>query len=362
MLLTIALLTVLSIIISFFTVPFTIKLAEKLKLVDDADKRPHPAHTHLGKIPRAGGIPVFLGIFLPILLFLKINTPITGIFLGSLILVLTGIWDDKKHRSPYIRFLFNCFAAIAVIATGVSIPYITNPLGGIIHFDLVNVSFSLMGNNITVMPGQILALLWIVWTTNIIGWSGGVDGQLPGFVGISAIVIGLLSLRYIADPNQYYVTALSFLTAGAFLGFLPWNFFPQKIMPGYGGKTLAGFMLATLSILSFAKFGTALLVLAVPMTDAAFIFGRRLLTKKSPVAASSGHLHHHLLNLGWGKRRIAFFYWSISLIAGFAALVLSPRQKLFAALLIVMLIFSFILWINFFRKLPEKKQNGTGFF
>ena len=42
-------------------------------------------------------------------------------------------------------------------------------------------------------------------------------------------------------------------------------------MPGYGGKTLAGFMLATLSILSYTKFGTALLVLAVPMTDAAFI-------------------------------------------------------------------------------------------
>ena len=362
MIFTFILLTVISFLISLFTVPITIKLAKKFKLIDDIKIRPHPAHTHLGKIPRAGGVPIFFGIFIPILLFMKINTPIIGILVGSLILVATGLWDDRKHRSPYTRFLFNCLAAIFVIAAGVSIPYITNPIGGVIHFDNLGITFPLFGNDITIQLAHLLALLWIVWTTNIIGWSGGVDGQLPGFVGISAVVIGLLSLRYIEDPNQYFVTALSFLTAGAFLGFLPWNFFPQKIMPGYGGKTLAGFMLATLSILSYTKFGTALLVLAVPMTDAAFILLRRVLTKKSPVKASSGHLHHHLLKLGWGKRRIAVFYWIISLLAGFLALVLSPKMKLFAALLIVMLIFSFILWINFFRKLPEKSSNGNSYF
>jgi len=353
MLTTIIILSVISFVISFISVPLTIRFAKKYKLIDDVKKRPHPAHTHLGRIPRAGGIPLLLGIFLPILIFLKINISITGIFAGSLILVLTGLWDDRRDRSAYVRFFINCLAALVVITSGISIPYITNPLGGVIHFDTFNLSFWILGNQITIMPAHILALLWIVWTTNIIGWSGGVDGQLPGFVAISAIVIGLLSLRYIADPNQYYVTALSFLTAGAFLGFLPWNYYPQKIMPGYGGKTLAGFMLATLSILSYSKFGTALLVLAVPMTDAAFILVRRILSKKSPVKASSGHLHHHLLKLGWGKRRIAFFYWGISLIAGIFALVLSPKIKLFAALLIMMLIFSFILWINFFKKLPE---------
>jgi len=352
---TIIYLTVISFLISFLSVPLTIRFAKKYKLIDDVKKRPHPAHTHSGSIPRAGGIPLFMGIFLPILIFLKINIPIMGIFAGSLILVLTGLWDDKRDRSPFIRFFINCLAALVVITSGVSIPYMTNPLGGVIHFDSINFSFSLAGNEISVMPAHILALLWIVWTTNIIGWSGGVDGQLPGFVAICAVVIGVLSLRYIADPNQYYVTAVSFLTAGSFLGFLPWNFFPQKIMPGYGGKTLAGFMLATLAVLSYAKFGTALLVLAVPMTDAAFILVRRILTKKSPVAASSGHLHHHLLKLGWGKRRIAFFYWGISLIAGLLALILSPKMKFFAALLIIILIFSFILWINFIKKFPEKR-------
>lgn len=324
----------------------TVLLARKFGLTTDRRKRKHPAHTHRGVIPRGGGLPIFLGIALPVLFLLKLNPQNLGILTGGLILVLVGLWDDKKDRSPYVRFFINCLAAVIVILFGVSIPYITNPLGGVIHFSDINF--------IIPLP-FLLAFLWIVWTTNIIGWSGGVDGQLPGFVGISAVVIGLLSLRFIGDPNQFFVTAVSFITAGAFLGFLPWNFYPQKIMPGYGGKTLAGFMLAVLSALSFAKFGTALLVLAVPMSDAVFVFISRLIKKQSPFMASGEHLHHHLLNIGWSKRKIALFYWGISLIAGLIALALNPRQKLFAVLLVFMLIFIFILWINFFQKL---KKNG----
>ena len=359
MILTFVFLTIFAFLISFSVVPVTIKLAKKFKLVDNIKNRPHPAHTHRGIIPRAGGIPIFLGILLPIIFFLKINTPMAGILAGSLVLVLTGLWDDRHDRSPYIRFILNCLAAVLVIISGVSIPYVTNPFGGIILFDAFKIPISFFGTEYILTPSYLLALIWIVWMTNIIGWSGGVDGQLPGFVSISAVVIGLLSLRYVADPNQYFVSALSFITAGAFLGFLPWNFYPQKIMPGYGGKTLAGFLLSVLAILSYSKFGTALLVLAVPMTDAAFIFGRRILSGASPVKASYGHLHHHLLSLGWGKRRIAVFYWGISLMAGLLALNLSPKQKLFAVLLIVIIIFSFIIWVNFLRRLPEKMQNGS---
>ena len=274
--------------------------------------------------------------------------------MGSAVLTLTGLWDDKKDRSPYIRFLINCFAAFLVITAGIGIPYITNPFGGILSLNNWNVSLNFLGQHAIFVWSPIFAFIWIVWLTNISGWSGGVDGQLPGFVSISAFVIGLLSLRYaITDPAQIPVVYLSFLTAGAFLGFLPWNFYPQKIMPGYGGKTLAGFMLAILSILAFSKLGTALLVLAVPMTDAVFMFIRRLLSGRSPVWATSGHLHHHLLGLGWEKRKVAIFYWMISAAAGIAALVLNSQQKVFIAVLIIVLVVGLILWVNLIRKLPS---------
>lgn len=352
MLETIFFLVLISALITYLSVGPTIKFAHKYGLLDNPKLRSHPAHTHKGIIPRAGGIPILLGIMLPVIVMCSLNIQLIGILLALITLVIVGICDDKKDRSPYIRLLTNSLIAILIIGCGISIPYITNPFGGILSLDYWKLNVNIFEFNFPVVIwADIITFLWIVWMTNIIGWSGGVDGQLPGFVAISAMVIGLLSLRFAKnDPGQIQVTYLSFITAGAFLGFLPWNFFPQKIMPGYGGKTLAGFMLAILSILSFSKLGTAILVLAVPMTDASFMFIRRIISGKSPVWATSQHLHHHLLSLGWGRRKIALFYWMISAVAGIIALFLNSRQKIFAAVLILVLLFGFILWINSFAK------------
>lgn len=341
--------------ISLAITPVIITLAKIFKLVDNPEKRPHPAHTHKKIIPRAGGLSLFFGIFVPMMFFLPLPKSFTGIFIGAIILIAVGLWDDRKDRSPYIRFITNCIAAAVAIGFGVGIPYLTNPFGGVIHLDLVRFNFDIFGNHSILFWADLFALVWIVWTTNIVGWSGGVDGQLPGIVTIAAFVIGLLSLRFVNDdPRQLYVAYLSFATAGAYLGFLPWNFYPQKIMPGYGGKTLAGFMLAILSILSFSKLGTGLLVLAIPMIDACFIFVRRICQKQSPMKATSGHLHHHLLSMGWGRRRISIFYWIISAITGIIALTTNSKQKAFAVILVLVVVAMFILWINYWLKLSQK--------
>lgn len=351
-----------SFLISLVSTPVVIRVAYRLGLVDDPSIRYHPGQVHKKAVPRAGGISIFLGLFIPIFLFLTTNTLILTILASCLILLAVGIWDDIKDRSPYIRLTTNLIAACLVVSQGVTIPYITNPLGGVIKLDSIVFKLNILGNSLTVaFFSTVLALLWIVWVTNIVGWSGGVDGQLPGFVSISAIVIGILSLRYsLDDPSQLFVTYLSFATAGSFLGFLPWNFHPQKIMPGYGGKTIAGFMLAVLSILSFAKLGTAILVLALPLTDACFIFVKRLLSGKSPVWAGSEHLHHHLLALNISKKKIAYYYWLISAFAGVLALTLNSKQKFFAAVLILVVISGFIVSINRIKKTNQIKKLKRG--
>ncbi|OGG00171.1 hypothetical protein A2Y99_02435 [Candidatus Gottesmanbacteria bacterium RBG_13_37_7] len=359
MLITILLLIVISSVISYCLTPLIIVLAKKYNLVDNPKIRPHPAHTHQGVIPRAGGVSLFLGIFIPALFFLQFNTQLVSIFIGCLLIVLMGLWDDKKHRSPYIRLFINAAIVLLIILSGITPPYITNPLGGILHLDKYFWSINIWENSFVFYPfSSIVAFIWIYWTMNIVGWSGGVDGQLPGFVAITSFFIGILSLRFAAqDQNQLQVTYLSFLTAGSFLGFLPWNFFPQKIMPGYGGKTLAGFILAIISTLSFSKLGTATLILAIPMADAAFMLIKRILSGKSPLFATSNHLHHHLLKLGWGKKKIAIFYWVISAIAGIIAISVNSQQKIFVGILALVVISGFILWINLLKKIPV---NNTG--
>ena len=341
--------------------PLVIRLAKKYKLVDDPRTRYHPAHTHKGIIPRAGGLAIGAGFIAAVLLFIPMTKITIGILIGSVVLITVGLFDDRRDVSPYIRLATNALAALIVVFAGVGIPYITNPAGGVLHLDTLRLTFQFFGPHSVVVWADVFAFLWIMWTMNIIGWSAGVDGQMPGFVGISALVLGLLSLRFaLSDPSQLSVTILAFIVAGAFIGFLPWNFFPQKIMPGYGGKTLAGFLLAILGILSYGKVGTALLVLGIPTMDALYTLLRRIGAKRSPVLADRGHLHHRLLDLGWGKRKVALFYWTLSAILGAIALTVTSAQKVFVLLLVAVALGGFLLWVAFFSQFSEPQDPDNG--
>jgi UDP-GlcNAc:undecaprenyl-phosphate GlcNAc-1-phosphate transferase len=142
------------------------------------------------------------------------------------------------------------------------------------------------------------------------------------------------------------------------LGYLPFSVFPQKTMPGYGGTSFAGFMLATLAILSTTKVGTALVVLGVPLIDAVYVGTRRILEKKSPFRGDNKHLHHRLLELGWSKRSIALFYWVVTAILGFVALNLNSSQKLITMLVISIGLGGFLIWISFGRFLKQPDQDN----
>lgn len=338
--------------------PFVIRLAQWSNLVDDQSKRFHPAHTHTGIIPRAGGLALYIGIIVMLFLSIGISKQIVGIVSGATILLIVGIIDDKRDINPYIRIFSNVLAAACVVFGGISIPFVTNPFTGtIIHLDTWRISFEFFGTHSILPLANIVALVWIVWTMNIVGWSSGVDGQLPGFVAIASTVLGLLSLRFLSeDPNQLTVIKIALATSGAYLGFLPWNFYPQKIMPGYSGKTLAGFMLATIAIMAQAKVGTAILVLGIPMLDAVFTVGRRFLTHRSPVWADRGHLHHRLLDMGWGRRRIAVFYWLLSIILGGVALAVSAKQKLFVVILVTVWLIGLMMWGKVISSMGEKQR------
>src|SRR3990172_9371574 len=242
--------------------------------------------------------------------------------------------------------MLNILISATVVGFGLGIPYISNPFGGVIRLDQWKLSFDLFGNHSVLVLADILAIIWLTWIMNMVNWSKGVDGQLPGFVAITAFFLGLLSQRFTAhDISAQTVTLLSFIVAGAFLGFLPFNFFPQKIMPGYGGGSLAGFLLGILSILSFGKIGTAVLIMSVPLIDAVYTIIRRIARKKSIFKADWGHFHHRLLEIGWGKRRVAIFYWLISLILGISSLFLKGVEKLIAFITtgIILLVFMLII-------------------
>ncbi len=331
-----------SFLIALITTPLAIKIAWRFKLVDDPQKRKHPAHLYKRVIPRAGGIPVYLALLLASLIFLPLDQHLIGILAGATIMIVIGLLDDRFDLNPYLRLVACFLAAGLVVSSGIGITFITNPFNGILT----------LGPVLAVVFG----LFWIASLSNIVNWAKGFDGQLPGIVVIASLTIALMAMKFSADITQWPVAILASITAGAYLGFLPFNFYPQKIMPGYGGGALAGFMLAILAILSTTKVGTAIVVLGVPIIDAVYSIIRRIASGRSPVWGDRGHLHHKLLDdWRWGKRRTALFYWLITALLGTTALRLNSQQKFYTIVTLGAIIGGLLLWFNFFQTLSKKR-------
>ncbi len=349
-------------LVTFISVPAVIEIAKYFGLMDDPSKRPHPAHTESRILPRAGGLAIYMGVIAAAAMFIPFEKGMAGIILGGGLLVGVGLIDDYKDVHPYIRLGVNIAAALLAVAGGAGIPFITNPLGGVIQLDTIRWTFHFLGSHSILPMADFFAIVWIVWATNMVGWSGGVDGQLPGFVTISAFVIGLLSFSQISIDNFpiWTATTLAFVVSGSYLGFVPWNFFPQRILPGYSAKALAGFLLATLAILNAAKFGTALLVLGIPAIDAVYVLTSRLLSGTNTTVAGRNHLHHRLLDLGWSKPRIALFYWIVSAILGLIALTVTVQYKIFAFLSVAVALAGFILWFNLHTIYSKRRAQDNG--
>ena len=338
-------LLIIAAVISFLITPLTI-LAARRFLILDFPWRPHPGILHKRPIPRAGGAATYLAIVAAYLVFVLasgqtlFDKHIVGILIAGLLVVVVGILDDKYDLNPYVRLLTNFLAAGIIVASGVGITWFTNPFGGQVQLDEIVIRFEipnilpfglLAGLHTIVLLADILAFLWIIWVMNALNWSSGVDGQVSGIAAVGLIALGVAASRFLAaDPSQSAVSILAFAAAGAFLGFLPWSFYPQKIMPGYGGAALAGMIIASLSILAGAKLATTALLLIIPLIDGLWAIIRRLYRGRSPVWGDKEHLHHQLLVLGWSKPQIAIFYYLLAAGSAYLALTLDNRGRFFA--------------------------------
>lgn len=340
----------LSFLLSAAITPAVIRWYKKNNWIEQPQNARHVKTTHTESVPRGGGIPIFLSALLCAYLLLTIDVYLIAILIGAALLTIVGIYDDIYNVNPAIRIGTGLLAALIVVGSGIGIAYVSNPFApGVIHLDQPRLQFFLLGSvrEIWVLS-DLFALVFIIWNMNSVNWSKGVDGQLPGFVAAALVFIGLLSTRFIDDPTNFNTQQMAFILAGSFAGYLIWNWYPQKTMPGYGAGSLAGYFLAVLSILSGAKLATLLMVLAIPTTDAVFSIGRRIAAGKSPLWGDRGHLHHKLLDvLGWSKQKIALFYTGTSIGMGVLSLYLTSIQKVLAVAIVGILVVSFLVWAKY---------------
>lgn len=310
------------------------RLAVRAGAVDkpDASRKLHDR-----PVPLWGGAAVFVGLVAGLGLAIAAGwlpgggeirlKHLIGFLLAALVLAAGGMLDDKYGLQPSRQVFFPVLAAAIVIVAGVGIRYVTNPLGGLIHLD--HIEFTVLWwegipYRLTLLA-DLFSLLWLLGMTYTTKLLDGLDGLVSGLTVIGCLVIAAVSqLREVAQPDTALVALVA---AAAFGGFLILNFHPAKLFLGEGGSTLAGFTLGALAIISGGKIATALLILGLPILDAALVIVQRIRRRRSPFSGDRGHLHFRLLEFGWSHRQAVLFYYLTALLFGVSTLVLRGPEK-----------------------------------
>jgi UDP-GlcNAc:undecaprenyl-phosphate GlcNAc-1-phosphate transferase len=289
-------------------------LALRFGLVD----HPGPRKVHVKPIPLLGGIAIYLGFVLAILLTLR-GAPqqqIAGILSGATLLALIGFLDDGGLLHHQVKlFIGMPIAALFLIATGIRAQLFASLIPG--------------------TAGAILdgcfTVLWVVGITAAFSILDHMDGLCSGIAAVAALFFTISA----SLNGQTMVRTLGAATLGAALGFLRWNFNPAKIFMGDGGAMFLGFLMATLGLKirpdveqPLATWLVPILTLGVPIFDTTLITisraRRGLLPFTSP---GKDHTAHRLSNLGLGQRGAVLGLYFLAFVLGtFALLVpqLSP--------------------------------------
>lgn len=337
-----------SFVVSLLITPLIRKLAIKHHFVDDPNRH-HPAILHQQPIPRAGGVAMFIAFVFISIFFAKLNLIWLGIILGGGINVIVGTLDDKYDLSPVFRLIMQTISAAILVVVGVSF-YTTNPFSSsTLTFDYS--SFSIFNSLTITLPADIILIFWVVWIMNTTNWTKGVS-QLPGVATIAFLTIAAVALKYQAgNPYQIQTALLAVISAGAVLAFLPFNFPPEKMFPGFGASTWIGFNLAALSILSGGKVATLLIVFSLPIIDAILVGIRRIMSGHSPLKNDRQHIYHFLLDAGMSKRQIIYLYWITAILFGASAVLLNKTGKIISIASLTLLITILFIYL-YGRKRP----------
>ncbi|MGK5510859.1 glycosyltransferase family 4 protein [Brevibacillus formosus] len=317
-----------SLIISFIATPYVKNLAVKVGAVDAPNQR--KVHTRI--MPRMGGLAIYIGYLVAFFLFVPHTTmsEMLGIFIGSTIVMIVGMLDDKYQLSPKWKLLGQLVAtAIVVIPFGLKIGVVNLPYSGSIDFSSGWLFW-------LAIP---ITMFWIVGVTNAVNLIDGLDGLSAGVSAIAAGTMGVMALLM----DDYKVATYCFVLLGAILGFLYFNFHPARLFMGDTGSLFLGFNLAALSIMGFKEalfvsFIIPIVVLGVPLWDTFFAIVRRIVNKKPISSPDKGHLHHCLLNMGLSHRSTVLTIYSISIFFGTMAILLTKTTKWTTIIVMVVLL------------------------
>lgn len=334
-----------ALVIAFLMTPPVKRFAMQVGAMD-VPRDGRRVHDH--PVPRMGGLAIFLGFTVAMILFVSFTTQVLGLMLGALIIAAMGAVDDIVNLRPWIKLSIQIVAALVAIRCGIIFNAVSNP--------------NILSDVLTIPIGSFsipLTVLWIVGCTNAVNLIDGLDGLAVGVSAISSMTMLVVSL-FVADPNTTFILAA---LCGACVGFMPFNMNPAKIFMGDVGSQFLGFVLACVSVMGLFKLHTVItflvpvLAMAIPLADTVFAFCRRIVHGQSPFHADKGHFHHRLLAMGLNQKQAVAVLYGVSAIMGLVAVLLAGRDPVQRTICVIAAFaISLIVWVYAFSKGAKHKE------
>jgi len=268
---------------------------------------------HAAPVPLWGGVAVYLA-WLAGILVIRLGPAAgdpaladlcRGLIPAAGLACLFGALDDRWNLAPRLKLVLQVLAVTPIVAAGYWVDFLI----------IFGCRIELGGFGIP------LTILWLLGCINALNLIDGMDG-LAALVGLSsAAMLALVALSL----GHAHVAMIAFLLAGALAGFLFYNLPPASIFLGDSGSTLVGLVLGILGIAGDLKTSATLsitapaVVMTLPMFDVFMALLRRRLTGRRFDAGDRQHIHHRLLERGFGPRQVLCLVSALCLTTGAAA-------------------------------------------
>jgi len=270
---------VLSAVVSGVTIAFLLRSGRAGPL-----DQPNDRSLHVIPVPRSGG----LGIMAGVILGAVAAAAAPAMFAGLIVVVLVSWWDDRRSLPVVLRFASH-FAA-----------------GGMALSGGLDAQWAEWG-----LWSQVVALLCIVWMTNLYNFMDGANGLAGGMAvfGFGAYAVAATM------AGQAPLAVWAACIAAAAAGFLLFNFDPARIFMGDVGSVPLGFLAAVLGLegmrLDAWPTWFPLLVFAPFIVDASVTLVKRGLRGEKVWQAHREHYYQRLVRSGWSHRKLALHEYGL---------------------------------------------------
>lgn len=291
-----------ALLLAVVTTPVVRRIAWRYGFVDQPSFR----KVHTTPIPRLGGVAIYLGFIVALLLLgtrFRINEVI-GIMLGATLVSVIGGIDDRSPVNPLPKLVVQALAAGILILNKVEIALFPWPWLNILA-----------------------TVIWVAGITNALNFLDNMDGLSAGVAAVAAGFFLLLA----ALSGQYLVGALAAALLGACLGFLYYNVNPASIFMGDSGSLFIGFVLAAIGIklrfpdnVDIVTWMAPVLVLGLPILDTTLVVISRLRRGKNPLTTpGKDHISHRLARRTGSKREAVLICYLIGCAFGMTGIFIT---------------------------------------